>query len=56
MDNTLQLTGCTINPRECRCFEMLNKEELVELSGMSSETVIRALKKFQTDGIIRMNG
>jgi CRP/FNR family transcriptional regulator len=31
MENTLQLTGCTINPRECRCFEMLSNEELARL-------------------------
>jgi len=38
-------------------FELpLSRKELAELTGMSSETVIRALKKFQADGIIRTYG
>ena len=38
-------------------FELpLSRKELAELTGMSSETVIRALKKFQVDGIIRTYG
>ena len=28
MQNQLELTGCTINPRECKCFEKLTPEEL----------------------------
>lgn len=35
MDNTVKLTGCTINPRECRCFEMLTEEELKTLQANS---------------------
>ena len=31
-------------------------KELAELTGMSSETVIRVLKKFHTDGLIRSSG
>lgn len=34
----------------------LSRKELAELSGMSSETVIRMLKKFHDDGLIRMEG
>jgi CRP/FNR family transcriptional regulator len=34
----------------------LSRKDLAELSGMSSETVIRMLKKFCDDGIIRMDG
>lgn len=34
----------------------LSRKDLAELSGMSSETVIRMLKKFGDDGIIRMEG
>ncbi len=38
-------------------FELpLSRKELAELSGMSAETVIRMLKKFNEDGIINMNG
>jgi CRP/FNR family transcriptional regulator len=38
-------------------FELpLSRKKLAELSGMSSETVIRALKKFQADGIIQNHG
>ena len=33
----------------------LSRKELAELTGMSSETVIRALKKFRSDGILRIN-
>lgn len=35
MDNTQQFTGCTINPRECRCFEKLTKSELTMLESNS---------------------
>ena len=35
MDNTQQFTGCTINPRECRCFEKLTKSELAMLEANS---------------------
>lgn len=34
----------------------LSRKDLAELSGMSSETVIRMLKKFSDDGLIQMNG
>lgn len=34
----------------------LSRKDLAELSGMSSETVIRMLKKFNDDGLIRMEG
>lgn len=34
----------------------LSRKELAELSGMSSETVIRMLKKFSDDGLISMDG
>jgi len=34
----------------------LSRKELAELSGMSSETVIRMLKEFNEEGIIKMNG
>lgn len=38
-------------------FELpLSRKELAELSGMSSETVIRMLKEFNDEGLIRMNG
>jgi CRP/FNR family transcriptional regulator len=34
----------------------LSRKELAELSGMSSETVIRMLKEFNEEGIIKMDG
>jgi CRP/FNR family transcriptional regulator len=34
----------------------LSRKELAELSGMSSETVIRMLKEFNDEGLIRMEG
>jgi len=38
-------------------FELLlSRKELAELSGMSTESVIRTLKSFQDDGLIRING
>jgi CRP/FNR family transcriptional regulator len=38
-------------------FELpLSRKDLAELSGMSSETVIRMLKKFNDDGLIKMEG
>jgi CRP/FNR family transcriptional regulator len=38
-------------------FELpLSRKELAELSGMSSETVIRMLKEFNDEGLIRMDG
>lgn len=38
-------------------FELcLSRKELGELSGMSTESVIRTLKKFQDDGLINMKG
>ncbi len=38
-------------------FELpLSRKDIAELSGMSSETVVRMLKKFGEDGLIRMDG
>jgi CRP/FNR family transcriptional regulator len=38
-------------------FELpLSRQDLAELTGMSSETVIRTLKKFQNEGLILMKG
>jgi CRP/FNR family transcriptional regulator len=38
-------------------FELpLSRKDLAELSGMSQETVIRMLKSFHEDGLIRMEG
>jgi CRP/FNR family transcriptional regulator len=38
-------------------FELpLSRKDLAELSGMSPETVIRMLKKFNDEGLIRMEG
>ncbi|MEN8229828.1 MAG: Crp/Fnr family transcriptional regulator [Bacteroidota bacterium] len=34
----------------------LSRKELAELSGMSSETVIRMLKEFNEEGLIKMDG
>ncbi len=34
----------------------LSRKDLADLSGMSSETVIRMLKKFNEDGLIKMQG
>ena len=34
----------------------LSRKELAELAGMSSETVIRMLKEFNEEGLIKMNG
>jgi len=34
----------------------LSRKELAELSGMSPETVIRMLKEFNEEGLIKMNG
>jgi len=34
----------------------LSRKDLAELSGMSSETVIRMLKKFHDDGLIQLDG
>ena len=34
----------------------LSRKELAELAGMSTESVIRILKKFQEDKFIRMTG
>ncbi len=34
----------------------LSRQDLAELSGMSAETVIRMLKKFDAEGLIRMKG
>jgi CRP/FNR family transcriptional regulator len=40
-----------------RTFELnLSRKELAELTGMSTESVIRMLKKFKDDGIIKMTG
>jgi CRP/FNR family transcriptional regulator len=38
-------------------FELpVSRKDLAELTGLSSETVIRILKKFQDDGLIQMDG
>jgi CRP-like cAMP-binding protein len=38
-------------------FELpLSRQDLAELTGMSSETVIRILKRFDNEGLIRMEG
>lgn len=38
-------------------FELpLSRKDLAELSGMSPETVVRMLKKFHDDGLIRLDG
>jgi CRP-like cAMP-binding protein len=38
-------------------FELpLSRQDLAELTGMSSETVIRTLKKFTNEGLIQMKG
>jgi len=38
-------------------FELpLSRKDIAELSGMSSETVVRMLKKFNEEGLIKMNG
>jgi len=34
----------------------LSRKELAELSGMSTESVIRTLKHFQEDGLIKITG
>jgi len=34
----------------------LSRKELAELSGMSSETVIRMLKEFNEEGLIKIDG
>ena len=40
-----------------RSFELnLSRKELAELTGMSTESVIRMLKKFKDDGIIKLEG
>lgn len=40
-----------------RSFQLnLSRKELAELTGMSTESVIRMLKKFKDDGIITMEG
>jgi CRP/FNR family transcriptional regulator len=38
-------------------FELpLSRKDLAEISGMSPETVVRMLKKFNDDGLIRLDG
>lgn len=38
-------------------FEItLSRKDLAELTGMSTETVVRILKEFKCDGLIKMNG
>jgi CRP-like cAMP-binding protein len=41
MDNILQYTGCTINTRECRCFEKLTRSELTKLEANSVKVTYR---------------
>jgi CRP/FNR family transcriptional regulator, polysaccharide utilization system transcription regulator len=48
-----------LSSRVFKSFEFylpLNRVELAELSGMSKETVIRMLKKFEDDGLIELKG
>lgn len=42
--------------KECEFELPLSRKDLAELSGMSSETLIRMLKKFNDEGLIGMNG
>jgi len=42
--------------KACEFDLPLSRKELAELSGMSSETVIRMLKEFNDEGLIRMEG
>jgi len=42
--------------KNCEFDLPLSRKELAELSGMSPETVIRMLKEFNDEGLIRMNG
>lgn len=42
--------------RNCEFDLPLSRKELAELSGMSPETVIRMLKEFNDEGLIRMDG
>ena len=42
--------------KKCEFELPLSRKELAELSGMSPETVIRMLKEFNDEGLIRMNG
>lgn len=53
-DLILCLAGRVFKERK---FELhLTRRELAELAGMSTESVIRILKKFQEDNLIRMSG
>ena len=51
-------TSCTVANVNKDCFHFLTDEqkELAELSGMSTESVIRTLKHFQEDGLIKITG
>lgn len=42
--------------RKCEFELPLSRQELSELTGMSTETVIRTLKKFEAEGLIRTIG
>lgn len=42
--------------KKCEFDLPLSRKELAELSGMSPETVIRMLKEFNDEGLIRMEG
>jgi len=42
--------------KNCEFDLPLSRKELAELSGMSPETVIRMLKEFNDEGLIRMDG
>ncbi|MEE4116467.1 MAG: Crp/Fnr family transcriptional regulator [Marinilabiliaceae bacterium] len=42
--------------RNCEFELPLSRKDLAELSGMSSETLIRMLKKFNDEGLIEMKG
>jgi CRP/FNR family transcriptional regulator len=41
IDNKVKLTGCSINPRECRCFEVLTEEELQYLENHSARVTYK---------------
>lgn len=42
--------------KKCEFSLPLSRQDLAELTGMSSETVIRTLKKFEKEGLIKING
>jgi CRP-like cAMP-binding protein len=42
--------------KRCDFHLPLSRQDLAELTGMSSETVIRTLKKFEAEGLLQING